>query len=166
MFRLSMIKVIVLSDSHTYSLDLFPRKILEELDTADWIIHAGDFTEIDLVNELKARGNFKGVRGNMDSLEVKTLLPETELLEVGGFLIGICHPAEGGPPLRIQDRIRAKFGRVDVIVYGHTHESKNEVRDKILYLNPGSATGAWPATYASYGIVEIKDNIRVRIVHI
>ncbi|MCS7135839.1 MAG: metallophosphoesterase [Nitrososphaerota archaeon] len=161
-----MIKVIALSDTHTSSLSSLPSKILDELASADWIVHAGDFTGINLVNELKVRGNFKGVHGNMDSPSVKALLPEKELLEVGGFIIGICHPAEGGPPLRIEDRIRAKFDKVDAIIYGHTHKPKNEVRDNILYLNPGSSTGAWPATSASYGVLEIGDSIKAKIIHV
>ncbi|MEM2910199.1 MAG: metallophosphoesterase [Nitrososphaerota archaeon] len=161
-----MTKVVVLSDSHTSSLDSLPTKILDELSDTDWIIHAGDFTEVGLVNELRACGNFKGVRGNMDSQEVKVLLPETEMLEVGGFLVGICHPVEGGPPLRIESRIRERFSNVNVIVYGHTHRAKKEVRDNILYFNPGSATGAWPAPYASYGILEVKDTVKARIVHL
>ncbi|MCL7385826.1 MAG: metallophosphoesterase [Thaumarchaeota archaeon] len=161
-----MIKVVALSDSHVSSLNSLPSKILDELASADWVVHAGDFTEANLVNELKTYGNFKGVRGNMDSPEVKALLPETELLEVRGFVIGICHPAEGGPPLRIEERVRRKFDKVDVIIYGHTHKPKNEVRDNVLYLNPGSSTGAWPAAYASYGILEIEDTIKARIVRI
>ncbi|MEM4675508.1 MAG: metallophosphoesterase [Nitrososphaerota archaeon] len=161
-----MVKVVVLSDTHTSSLNSFPSKVLDEIADADWVVHAGDFTEVSLVNELKAYGHFKGVRGNMDSPSVKALLPEIELLEVGGFIIGICHPAEGGPPLRIEDRIRKKFDKVDVIVYGHTHKPKNEVRDNILYLNPGSATGAWPAARASYGVLEIEDTVRARIVQL
>lgn len=161
-----MIKIVALSDTHTSSLDSLSSKILDELASADWVVHAGDFTEASLVNELKSHGNFKGVRGNMDSSSVKVMLPEIELLEVSGFIIGICHPAEGGPPFKIEDRIRKKFDKVNVIIYGHTHKPKNEIRDNVLYLNPGSATGAWPATRASYGVLEIGDTIKAKIVQI
>jgi len=164
--KLVMIKVVVLSDSHTSSLDSLPSKILDELSGADWVIHAGDFTEDRLVKELKAHGNFKGVHGNMDSPSVKALLPETELFELGGFLVGVCHPAEGGPPIRIESRIRERFGSVNIIVYGHTHKPKKEVREGILYFNPGSATGAWPAPYASYGILEIREAVEAKIVRL
>lgn len=37
-------KICVISDTHTDSIDDLPRRVLDELSGADMIIHAGDFT--------------------------------------------------------------------------------------------------------------------------
>ncbi len=160
-------RLLVLADTHVNDVRGLPERVCEELKNVDLIVHAGDYTGMDLLEQLQASGDFKGVCGNMDPAAIKRELPDKEIIEVEGLRIGITHPVEGGSPVGLLSRVRAKFGDdvPDVIIYGHSHEPENVEHDKIRYINPGSATGAFPAGYCSYGIIEIEHGeIRVEIV--
>ena len=150
-------RVGVLSDTHTHSLEDIPRKVIDSLFSADMIIHAGDFTTVEVLNGLKRLGKVKAVQGNMDSAELKSILPAKEVLEIGDKRIGITHGSGG--PWGIEQRVRVIFDqdRVDVIVYGHSHKSQNKVIDGILFFNPGKAEN-------SFGILTIEEDARGEIV--
>ncbi len=60
-----IVKIVVISDSHTDSIDNLPRQVLDEISGADMIIHAGDFTGKRLVDELRKIGHFRGSMGQM-----------------------------------------------------------------------------------------------------
>jgi len=149
------LKVVVLSDSHTDSIDELPKRIVDELSGADMVIHAGDYTGESLLGKLQKLRNFKGVHGNLDPPTIKRELPALETVAVGGFRVGINHPSEGGSPLGIEERIGARFQRVDAIVFGHTHKAKKEYRGGVLYFNPGSVTGTFPASGRTFGIITV-----------
>ncbi|HZY47353.1 MAG TPA: metallophosphoesterase family protein, partial [Candidatus Bathyarchaeia archaeon] len=80
--------------------------------------------------------------------------------------IGVNHPAEGGSPLTLEQRLRPKFPGVQAIIHGHSHHSKNDFRDGILWFNPGSATGKFPATRKTYGILRVDKDIRGEIIRL
>ena len=159
-------RILVLSDSHVDTVDLLPRRIVDELAGADLVVHAGDYTGGALLEELRRSGNFKGVHGNMDPPEIKRELPALETIITGDHRIGICHPAEGGPPFGIEDRIRARFKDVDAIIFGHTHRTKNERKGGLLYFNPGSATGTFPASAKTFGIITVGKDVSGEIVRV
>jgi hypothetical protein len=154
----------VLADTHTNSIENFPRGLVDALRKLDMILHAGDYTERAVLNELRALGKFVGVYGNLDSFDVKKELHAIETVEVGGFKIGINHPAEGGTPLNLPDRLRPKFQNVNVIVFGHSHQPMNETQGGVLFFNPGSATGMPPAAKKTFGILHVDKNIRGEII--
>ena len=60
-------RIAVLADTHINRLEHLPKKIIDALSTVDWIIHAGDFTDVQLLKELKRLREVKAVHGNMDS---------------------------------------------------------------------------------------------------
>ncbi|KPV63324.1 MAG: Phosphodiesterase [Candidatus Bathyarchaeota archaeon BA1] len=156
----------MLSDSHAYALKDLPGKAVDELSGMDLIVHAGDYTGKGLLDELRKLGDFKGVYGNMDPPEVRGELPGSDVLELMGFKIGVTHPPEGVAPFRLMKRVRAKFERVDVIVYGHSHWSRNEVIDGIPYFNPGSITGVFPARHKTFGILRIEKEVNGEIIKV
>ena len=147
----------VLSDTHVSSLEKIPKKIIDSLSRVDLIIHAGDFTTREVLTQLKKLGEVKAVQGNMDSAELKKMLPAKEILEIGNRRVGITHGSGG--PWGIEQRVRRTFDqeRVDVIIYGHSHESQNKVIDGILFFNPGKATN-------SFGILTIEEEIKGEII--
>ena len=157
-------KVVVLSDSHVDSIDSLPRRIVDELSGADLIVHAGDYTGTKLLEELRRSGNFKGVHGNKDPPRIKQELPALETVVIADRRIGINHPAEGGMSLGIEDRIRAKFRNVDAIIFEHTHMTMNECKGRVFYFNPGSATGTFPASSRTFGIITIGNEMRGEII--
>ena len=145
----------VVSDTHVASFAEVPDRILLALAKVDLIIHAGDFVTKDVLDGLKRLGEVKAVRGNMDSDELKRILPEKELLLIEGKRIGIIHG--WGSPYGIEDRVGRMFEDVDVIVYGHSHQSKNEVKRNILFFNPGQARD-------SFGILTVGKEVEGKII--
>ena len=152
-------KIVVISDTHTDSIDELPRRVIDELSGADMIIHAGDFTGKPLVDALRKIGPFRGVYGNIDGPDVRRELPEIETVQAGSFKIGVNHPAEGGSPHTLEQRLKPKFREVQAIIHGHSHQTKNDFRDGVLWFNPGSATGTFPARQKTYGILTIDKDI-------
>ena len=139
-------------------LEHLPQKIIDAVSTVDLIIHAGDFTEVKLLEELKHLKEVKAVQGNMDSMEIKAILAAKEIIEVEDKLIGITHGS--GSPWGIEGRVRKMFesNSIDVIVYGHSHRSQNKIIDGILFFNPGKATD-------SFGILTIDRDGKGEIIH-
>jgi putative phosphoesterase len=141
-------QIAVLADTHVNKLEYLPKRIIDALSTVDLIIHAGDFTDVQLLNELKQLNEVKAVHGNMDSRELKSVLPIKEIVETKDKRIGITHGS--GAPWRIEERVRKVFesDRIDIIVYGHSHRPQNKVINDVLFFNPGKAAD-------SFGILTI-----------
>ena len=150
-------RIAVLADTHVNRLEHLPKKIIDALSTVDLIIHAGDFTDLQLLKELKRLREVKAVHGNMDSRELKTVLQVKEIVEIGNKRIGITHGSGG--PWGIEERIRKMFeaDQIDIIVYGHSHRSQNKVINYILFFNPGKATD-------SFGILTINGGAEGEII--
>jgi len=150
-----MLRIGVLSDTHAASFAEIPEKIVSILSEVDMIIHTGDFTTKDVLDRLKQLGKVIAVQGNMDSYELKRILPEKELITVGGKRIGIIH-GWGGPD-GIENRIGTIFNDVDIIVYGHSHQPKNEIIGGTFFFNPGRARN-------TIGILTIADEVDGEII--
>lgn len=151
-----MLRIGVLSDTHVHSFEDLPQKVIEALSTVDLIIHAGDFTSMDVLDGLKQLNEVRAVQGNMDSAEIKNRLPTIDIIKLGNRRIGITHG--WGSPWRIEHRIKKLFEQVDIIIYGHSHQPQNKVIDNILFFNPGKATH-------SFGILTIEKDITGEIIN-
>ncbi|MDD2688826.1 MAG: metallophosphoesterase [Candidatus Omnitrophica bacterium] len=161
-----MMKIGVISDTHISdrSRDI-PQEILDAFKDVDMIIHAGDLVELAVLEKLKkVCSNVKAVWGNMDPEEVKKALPEKQILKVGSHKIAVMHGY--GAPNKLIDLLMSVFKNdsVDLIIFGHAHYSVNEKREGILFFNPGSATDKIFSAYNSFGIIEINDEIKARII--
>lgn len=148
-------KILVISDTHIprTAHDL-PQAVYDEVKDADMIFHAGDLVEKELLDKLQALRKTVAVYGNMDSMKLRDLLKEKEIVDADGCKIGIIHGY--GAPMNILDTVRKEFKGVNAIVFGHSHKPVNEVRDGVLFFNPGSPTDTVFAPYRSYGILETK----------
>lgn len=161
-------KIGVISDTHIpINAKDIPPKILEEFKNVDMIIHAGDLVDLSVLDKLRGVSKvIKAVRGNMDSPEVRNKLPEKELITVKNFKIGVMHG--WGPPDKLIDMMSEAFksDKVDLIIFGHSHQALNVKKKDIVYFNPGSPTDRVFAPYNSFGIIEIDDKIEARIVRL
>jgi len=159
-----MLKIGILSDTHlkrlTDKLEDIYQKYLFDMDI---VIHTGDYVSIEVV-EFLDRDNFHGVRGNMDSHEVKQILPDKKVIEAGSHRIGIIHG--WGSKDGLEEKIRNEFRDVDIIVYGHSHSPANHIKDGILFFNPGVAIGYSMSDPHTIGILEIDDIVKSKIVDI
>jgi len=156
----------VVSDTHNSDAGI-PNKILESLKNMDMILHAGDLMELKILESLKSVcKDVKAVWGNMDSKDIRKQLPEKQIISVGKYRIGLTH-GSGAPAFLIELVTDIfKSDNVNIIIFGHSHYPINERRGKILYFNPGSLTDKVFCPFNSYGIIEINEEIKARIVKI
>ena len=118
----------VISDTH----GLLRPEALAALRGSDHILHAGDIGGADILDQLRQMAPLTAVRGNVDRGRWATILPETEVVEVGRLSIYLLHDLS-----RLDLKPEAAGSRV--VVYGHSHHPKIEEKDSVLYFNPGSA---------------------------
>jgi putative phosphoesterase len=111
---------------------LLRAEAVEALRGSDHIIHAGDVGSPEILEELSAIAPLTAIRGNIDKAAWSRRLPETEVLEVGGVSIYVLHDLA-------QLDLKPKTAGFAVVVSGHSHIPKQEIRDGVLYFNPGSA---------------------------
>ena len=124
----SVIRIGVISDTH----GLLRPEAIEFLRGSDYIIHAGDVGAPEILDELRALAPLTAVRGNVDKDEWAQKLPESEVLEVAGVAIYVLHDLT-------QLDLKPKAAGFAVVVSGHSHVPKQELRDGVLYFNAGSA---------------------------
>jgi putative phosphoesterase len=115
-----------------------PRECLRRLESAELILHAGDFVRAAVLEELGRLAPVEGVAGNMDEPALLELLPERRVVGVAGARIGMVHVP--GPAAGRAVRLAAAFPGCDAVVYGHTHIPDVARVGDVWVLNPGSPT--------------------------
>ena len=145
-----MITVGILSDTHLNEVnESFMRRCAGAFAGCDTIIHAGDLTDVAILNAFKGK-EVHAVCGNMCNSAAKQVLQDKKLIILGGYSIAITHGA--GPRHNIEDRVFEQFPATDCIVFGHSHKAICQTFGQTLLINPGSflGTGRYGAagTYA------------------
>ena len=147
-------------------LDQIPLELLEVVKRADWLIHVGDYTRLDVLKGfLKIKGSkFIGVCGNADPLDITRRLKKIEIVTIQGKKIGITHPYRGGPDQFTKKIVLSLFKneKWDILIYGHTHEvSVEKIRKKIL-INPGK--GYLDHSSASVVLLTLDNELSIEII--
>ena len=107
----------------------------EALDTlrgSDHIIHAGDIGAPEILEKLATIAPVTAIRGNVDRAAWARKLAETEVVELDGISIYGLHD------LAALD-LKPEAAGFKVVISGHSHVPKQETKNGVLYLNPGSA---------------------------
>ena len=130
------IRVAVISDTHDMPLNDATIALLE---SCDHIIHAGDFCSPAAYEQIKSMGELTAVYGNSDSHEVRQMLTERNVVELGGMRIGVVHMAQLLQNDTTGAYYLAKEMGVDCLVFGHIHTPVVE-QSEILLVCPGSPT--------------------------
>ena len=102
------------------------------LQGAEHIVHAGDVGDPAILEKLKQIAPVTAVRGNVDRGSWAMKLPETNVLECEGVSIYILHDLK-------QLDLKPETAGFAAVISGHTHVPKQQVRNGLLYFNPGSA---------------------------
>ena len=124
------------------------------LETVDHILHAGDVVDPVVLDELKTLAPTTAVMGNCDALDVREWGATDEVeLELGGIRVAMLH--DSGPTKNRWERMRDRFPKARVVVFGHSHMPHNEDRDGLLLFNPGSPTWKRRAPFTSMGLLWI-----------
>ncbi len=118
----------VISDTH----GLLRPEAVEALRGSRHIIHAGDVGSPDILEKLFQIAPVTAVRGNIDKEAWARILPETEVIELGGISIYALHDLA-----RLD--LKPQAAGFSAVISGHTHRPQQETRDGVLFFNPGSA---------------------------
>jgi uncharacterized protein len=150
------VRVVVIADTHlrrSWPNRRLPTAALRELATADVILHAGDITQAEHLEELATYAPVHAVLGNNDP-ELIGVLPETLELELAGVRVAMIH--DSGPARGRDARLHARFPAADVVVFGHSHIPWNaEGLDGQLLFNPGSPTERRRQPHRTIGLLEL-----------
>ena len=159
----------MISDTHIPSrAKAIPKEVFEIFNKADLILHAGDLTQISVIDELRQLAPVIAVSGNMDHGEVRKRLPKTDSVNFHNWKIGIIHDPGIFSGTRRMKTV-AKQNNLDVLVFGHTHRPSLRQMEGVLFINPGSPTNPLPPfiTKPTVALLKItKEKIEPEIIRI
>lgn len=132
-----MTRIGLLSDTHHYLDDA----VLRHVEQCQEIWHAGDFGTLELAERLSAFRPLKGVYGNIDGYDIRSVYPETlrwtcEQVDIMMKHIGGYPPRYTPPVLQVM-----KSHPPRLFISGHSHILKIMYDDRFncLHINPGAA---------------------------
>jgi putative phosphoesterase len=135
------VDLLLLADTHLprRARDL-PPVVWDAVAAADVVLHAGDWVDVRLLDELEARARrVIGCWGNNDGADLRARLPEVARATVEGVRFAVVH--ETGQAAGREARCAASYPDVDVLVFGHSHIPWDTTAPGGLrLLNPGSPT--------------------------
>lgn len=158
-------KIVVLADTHMQAKGKqLPNRLIQELESTDLIIHAGDWNSMEVYHMLAKYGPVKGVYGNVDDEDIVNNFSAKDILTVKGYKIGIVHGH--GEKMTTEKRALEAFSsdKVDIIIFGHSHIPLMRYFKKVLLLNPGSPTDKRTLPHYSFAILEIDEEICVEMI--
>lgn len=121
-------KIGVISDTH----GLLRPEAVAALQGSDYVIHAGDIGDPEILTTLATIAPVTAIRGNVDRESWARKIPETNVLEVEDVSIYILHDLA-------ELDLKPEAAGFHVVVSGHSHIPKQETKKGVLYFNPGSA---------------------------
>ena len=118
----------VISDTH----GLLRPEAVAALRGSDYIIHAGDIGDPQILDKLAEIAPLTAVRGNVDHEAWARKIPTTNVLQIGEISIYVLHILQ-------ELDLKPEAAKFAAVVYGHSHVPKQESKNGVLYFNPGSA---------------------------
>ena len=132
-----MTRIGLISDTHNY-LD---EAVFKHFDQCDEIWHGGDFGTVEIANRLKDFKPLKGVFGNIDGQDVRSVYPLKLSWTCEEVRVYMTHI--GGYPGRYAPGVKQEIvsNGAKLFICGHSHILKVIYDDKIgcLHMNPGAA---------------------------
>ena len=155
-------RVVVLSDTHApRRWRACPPRVAEQLRGADLILHAGDVCTALVLQELTEYAPVVAVLGNNDAQDVADWgAAETAELDLDGLSVAMVH--DTGPAVGRLTRMRRRFPRADLLVFGHSHIPLDESAYGLRIFNPGSPTDRRRQPHGTVGVLQIEDGRLVR----
>ncbi|WP_391574894.1 metallophosphoesterase family protein [Cohnella sp.] len=151
-------RVVVVADTHMPRMaKKLPGRLLEELEKADAIIHAGDWTKQSVYEQLAAFAPTYGVTGNNDGAELQAKFGLRKLLKLEDCRIGVVHGHGAVKRSSTESHAIEAFKRtkLDALVYGHSHIPVRRMEAGMLVFNPGSPTDKRRQPLYSFGLFDI-----------
>ncbi|MBR2829107.1 MAG: metallophosphoesterase family protein [Solobacterium sp.] len=114
----------IISDTH----NLLRPEVLARLSACDLILHGGDISRPQVLEELMKLAPVQAVRGNNDR-DWPEDLPYTLDLDVYGLRVFMTHKKSDLP---------ADLSPYDMVIFGHSHKYDLKKQGDTVLLNPGS----------------------------
>ena len=153
-------RLVLMADTHLpRRAKRLPDELWAAVEAADVVLHAGDWVEPALLDELERRSRrVVGCYGNNDGAELRDRLPEVARTVVDGVRIAVVH--ETGDKRGREERCAARFGDVDVLVFGHSHIPwDTTAANGLRLLNPGSPTDRRRQPVCTYMSAVVEDGV-------
>jgi putative phosphoesterase len=143
-----------------------PERCLELLVSAELIVHAGDWSKIEILEMFATIGPpIVAVHGNVDDAAIRRRLPERAVFEAGRRSVGVVHDAgaKHGRPARM----RKAFPDAAAVIFGHSHAPLLAREDDGFQIfNPGSPTERRRSPVATMGTLEVGRGDRLQFRHV
>ncbi len=150
------VRLVLISDTHLphRGRDL-PDEVWTAVESADVVIHAGDWVSTDLLDALSARSaRLVGCWGNNDGPALRERLPERADVTLAGVRFTVVH--ETGVSAGREARMAARYPDTDVLVFGHSHIPwDTEAANGLRLINPGSPTDRRRQPFCTYMTAEV-----------
>lgn len=132
-----MKRIGLLSDTHGY-LD---EAVFRHFEQCDEIWHGGDFGTLELAERLAAFRPLRGVYGNIDGTDIRSVYPENNVFTCEGVKVLIRHIGGYPPKYNPETKKQLAYHQPKLFIAGHSHILKIIYDDKIscLHMNPGAA---------------------------
>src|ERR1700716_3442961 len=144
-------RLLLIADTHVpkRARDM-PAVVWDEVARADVVLHAGDWVEPSLLDELEERADrLVACWGNNDGDELRRRLPERADVTLGGVRFTVVH--ETGSSGGRDARMARLYPDTDVLVFGHSHIPWDSTAETGLrLLNPGSPTDRRRQPFCTY----------------
>jgi putative phosphoesterase len=132
-----MKRIGLLSDTHS----ILDESIFRHFENCDEIWHAGDFGSIEVANRLAAFRPLRGVFGNVDGQDIRSVYPEKLRWSCEEVEIMMTHI--GGYPPRYDPPVKKELfaNPPQLFICGHSHILKIIYDPALhcLHMNPGAA---------------------------
>jgi putative phosphoesterase len=151
------VRIAVISDTHLpKGRRRLPEDCVARIAEAELVLHGGDVMTLDVLREIEAIGPpVTAVHGNVDSDDLRRLLPAERLVDADGARIAMVHDA--GPAHGRLERLRLRFPGADAVVFGHSHMPLHEEGDGFQIFNPGSPTERRRAPMRTMGMAQVNE---------
>ena len=132
-----MTRIGLISDTHNF-LD---ETVFEHFKNCDEIWHAGDFGSAEIADKLSSFKPLRGVYGNIDGYDIKSMLPEQMVDECEGVKVLMRHIGGYPPRYNAETKKELLIHKPQLFISGHSHILKIMYDEKLqcLHMNPGAA---------------------------
>lgn len=150
--------VLVVSDTHVpQKARAVPSEVWIAVERADVVVHAGDWTGVELLDQFEARARLLvGVWGNNDGPALRERLPEVARTTIDGVRVAVVH--ETGAKEARETRMDRAHPETDLLLFGHSHIPWDTTSPAgMRLLNPGSPTDRRRQPHATYLTLTLDD---------
>lgn len=170
----------LVSDTHIPKVArALPAELIAAFRGVDLILHAGDIYDLSVLDDLESIAPVLAARGDDDDAEslADRRVKGKHILKLEGQTLWLVHERPYAPvsqkwlPTWWESRIDAeqnKYGKPDIVVFGHEHRTIMQRVHGALFINSGSPTFLnYNQGLGTVGILEIEPGAaEARIIHL